>query len=161
MTALQKQLGATIQATPAMGPVRKNIVIGIAGNLPDNEVFSRPEFAGMGFPMSHGFGRDGLVRKAGRMAIPMFLTSRPPDARKNANGGFQSRIGAEAMTKVNTTTPATGNPSIRQQAIEDALSLALFHVRNGDTHAAVGRAIRAAAMLKHACSEAKQNGGAV
>ena len=70
------------------------------------------------------------------------------------------------MTTVNTTpTPKTGNtsPLIRQQAIETALSLALFHVRHGDSkqdiHAATGRAIRAASMLKHACAEI-QNGGA-
>ena len=49
-----------------------------AGNLPDSEVFSRPE--------SFGFGRDGLVRKAGRMADSMLLTSRPPVAR---SGGCQ------------------------------------------------------------------------
>ena len=160
MTALQKQLGATIQATPAMGPVRKNIVIGIAGNLPDNEVFSRPEFAGMGFPMSHGFGRDGLVRKAGRMAIPMFLTSRPPDARKNANGGFQSHSGGEAMTTVNTTpTPKKGTtfPLTRQQAIKNALSMALYFVRQpahspAMLQAATARANRALSLLKQACS---------
>jgi hypothetical protein len=149
MNALQKQLGATIHATPAMGPVRKNIVIDSgAFTHALSWVFSRPEH--------FGFGRDGLVRKAGRMAESMFLTSRPPDARKNANGGFQSHSGAETMTTVNTTTtPKTGNPSpiSRQQAIEHALSMALFHVRNGDTHAAVGRAIRAASMLKQACAE--------
>jgi len=64
------------------------------------------------------------------------------------------------MTTVNTTpTPKTGNtsPLIRQQAIENALSMALFHVRHGDSqqdiHAATGRAIRAASMLKQACAE--------
>ena len=147
---------ATFRPIPELlGLVLKNIVIDSgAFTHALSWVFSRPEHS--------VFGRDGLVRKAGRMAESMFLTSRPPDARKNANGGFQSHSGAETMTTVNTTTtPKTGNPSPRQQAIEDALSLALFHVRNGDTHAAVGRAIRAAAMLKHACSEAKQNGGAV
>ena len=96
----------------------------IAGNLPDSEVFSRPRF--------YDFGRDGLVRKAGRMAISMLLTSRPPVARSKAASGFQSRIGAEeTMTKVNTpTTPANGNTSTlaRQQAIENALSMALFHI---------------------------------
>lgn len=147
MNVLQKQLGTTIHATPAMGPVRRNIVIDSgAFTHALSWVFSRPEHS--------VFGRDGLVRKAGRMAESMFLTSRPPDARRNADGGFQSHSGAETMTTVNTTTtPKTGNPSPRQQAIEDALSLALFHVRNGDTHAAAGRAIRAASMLKQACAE--------
>lgn len=119
-----------------------------AGNLPDSEVFSRPE--------SFGFGRDGLVRKAGRMADSMLLTSRPPVARSKAASGFQSQSGAETMTKVNTTiTPKTGNtsPLIRQQAIENALSMALYHARHGDIHTATGRAIRAASMLKQACAE--------
>lgn len=91
-----------------------------------------------------------------------------------------------AELKFNETTPATGNPGnlptlpaftafshiirgrialappkvdplARQQAIENALSAALWHVRHGSsTHgiqAATGRAIRAAAMLKQACTE--------
>ena len=66
------------------------------------------------------------------------------------------------MTTVNTpTTPKTGNttPLIRQHAIESALSMALWHVRKGDTHQAVAKSIRAASMLKQACTEI-QNGGA-
>lgn len=58
-------------------------------------------------------------------------------------------------------SPATFPSSIaRRIAIEAALTLALFHVRNGDTHAAVGRSIRATCLLKQSCSEAKQIGGA-
>lgn len=67
------------------------------------------------------------------------------------------------MTPVNTpTTPKTGNPSplARQQAIENALSVALHHARHGDLHAATGRAIRAAAMLKRACAELQIGGAA-
>lgn len=158
MTALQKQLGATIHATPELlGLVLKNIVIDSgAFTHALSWVFSRPEHS--------VFGRDGLVRKAGRMAESMFLTSRPPYARKNANGGFQSHSGAETMATVNTIiTPKTGNPSplARQQAIEDALSLALHLVRNGDIHAATGRAIRAASMLKQACAEISNSGRGV
>ena len=141
--------------------------IGIAGNLPDSEIFSRPEFGSAGFPHLHGFGRDGLVRKAGRMAIPMFSTSRPPVALEKAASGLQSRIGAETMTTVNTPpTPKTGNisPLIRQQAIESALSDALHLVRTTGTqhgiHAATGRAIRAASMLKQACAKFAIEGGA-
>lgn len=157
MTALQKQLGATIHVTPAMGPVHKNIT-DIAVNLPDSEVFSRPEF--------FGFGRDGLVRKVGRMAISMFLTSRPSFARKNAKDGFQSRIGAKTMTTVNTiTTPTLGHTSRinRQQAIENALTTALYFIRlpatDSGLRAATGRAIRATAMLKQACAEISNGGG--
>ena len=45
----------------------------------------------------------------------------------------------------------------RQQAIENALSMALHHIRTTDTQqgiqAATGKAIRAVAMLKQACTE--------
>ncbi len=71
------------------------------------------------------------------------------------------------MTTVNAiTTPKTGNTSalIRQQAIESALSDALHLVRTTGTqngiHAATGRAIRAASMLKQACAEFAIEGGA-
>ena len=160
VTQLPRQAGHCdkVQSTPELlGLVLKNIVIDSgAFTHALSWVFSRPEH--------FGFGRDGLVRKAGRMAESMFLTSRPPYARKNANGGFQSHNGAGTMTTVNTpTTPKAGNPSslARQQAIEDALSLALYHVRNGDIHAATGRAIRAASMLKQACAEISNSGRGV
>ena len=60
------------------------------------------------------------------------------------------------MTTVNITpTPKTGNPALidRQQAIENALSMALFHIRHGEIHSATGRASRAVSMLKQACAE--------
>ena len=70
------------------------------------------------------------------------------------------------MTTVNTiTTPKTGNtsPLARQQAIENALSTALYFIRLPSTEsglkAATGRAVRAASMLKQACAEI-QIGGA-
>lgn len=100
------------------------------------------------------------------MADSMFETSRPPVARSNAASGFQSQSGAETMTVITPkmglpgNTPATSPSSIaRRIAIEAALSLALFYVRKGNAHAAVGRSIRATSMLKQACSESK-NGGA-
>jgi hypothetical protein len=55
------------------------------------------------------------------------------------------------------TRPTPTDPIARQQAIENALSAALHLVRNADTTddyvKAVGRAIRAASMLKQACAE--------
>lgn len=49
----------------------------------------------------------------------------------------------------------------RQQCIENALSAALFHIRQPVTpqalHAAMGRASRAASMLKHACAESTKS----
>ena len=71
------------------------------------------------------------------------------------------------MTKVNTpTTPATGNtPTLaRQQDIENALSMALFHIRHGDTQqgirTATAKAIRATYLLKQACTEIQISGRA-
>ena len=71
------------------------------------------------------------------------------------------------MTTVNThPTPAPGTPSrlARQQAIENALTTALYFIRLPSTEsglkAATGRAIRAASMLKQACAEI-QKGGAL
>jgi hypothetical protein len=94
------------------------------------------------------------------MAEPMFSTPHPPYALENAAGVSQSRSGAETMTKVNTpTTPKTGNtsPIARQQAIENALSTALYFIRKanhpGDLQHATMRAIRATAMLKQACTD--------
>ena len=71
------------------------------------------------------------------------------------------------MTKVNThPTPALGTPShlARQQAIENALTTALYFIRLPSTEsglkAATGRAIRAASMLKQACAEIQKGGAA-
>lgn len=61
------------------------------------------------------------------------------------------------------TTPALGNIE-RQQAIENALSTALYFIRqpHSDTslQAATGRAIRAVSMLKQACAESTTSGRA-
>ena len=156
----------------------------LAGNLPDSEVFSRPDIT--------VFGRDAQNGNACGTTNFVFETSRPPAAHSNAASGLQSQLGAETMTTVNTpTTPKTGNPGTkptlpaftqigrilrervvhrpppkldpieRQQAIENALSAALWHVRKDSNHAtlqaATGRAIRAVSMLKQACEAT--NGG--
>ena len=149
---------ATFIAIPELlGLVLRNIVIDSgAFTHALSWVFSRPN--------TLVSGRDGLVRKAGRMAESMFLTSRPPFARRNANGGFQSHSGAKVMTIVNTPTTSTPDAIARQQAIENALSAALFHIRQPHTTtalwAATGRANRALAMLKQACAEARIGGAA-
>jgi hypothetical protein len=60
------------------------------------------------------------------------------------------RLEAPAVT---TTTPT---PVQRQAAIENALSMALWHVRQSNTtsiQAATAKAIRAVSMLKQACAE--------
>jgi hypothetical protein len=148
------------QRTPARG--RDSIHVGasnttkLAVDLPDSEVFSRSE--------SFGFGRDGLVRKAGRTANFVFETSRPPVAHSNAASGSLSQLGAETMTKVNTPTTSSLDKIARQQAIENALSAALYFIRLPGTpsalHAATGRANRALSLLKQSCAEAKIGGAA-
>ena len=94
---------ATVSLSLITGLVRKNIVSDSgAFTHALSWVFSRPN--------TLVYGRDGLVREAGRMAESMFLTSRPPYARKNANGGIQSHSGARTMTTVNTQTTPTAAP---------------------------------------------------
>ena len=44
--------------------------------------------AGVSSPGHQGYGRDGAIRKDARTASDVFLTSRPPYALKNADGGF-------------------------------------------------------------------------
>ena len=63
-------------------------------------------------------------------------------------------------------TPITSNQDTiaRQQAIENALTTALYFIRlpvsPSALHAATGRANRALSMLKQACTEAKIGGAA-
>ena len=63
-----------------------------------------------------------------------------------------------AATAVITPTPTLGNIE-RQQAIENALSLALYYIRQNESpsniHAATVKAVRAASMLKQACVESQ------
>jgi len=57
--------------------------------------------------------------------------------------------------KVPAVAPAP-TPVQRQQEIENALSMALWHIRQANTtgiHAATVKAIRAVSMLKQACEE--------
>lgn len=59
--------------------------------------------------------------------------------------------------------PVPGTHTVeRQQAIENALSMALYHVRHGSSLAAMrtatAKAIRAASMLKQACTESAISG---
>ena len=149
---------ATLHATPAkLGPVLEN-TLESAGSLPDSEAFLR---------LGHfGFGRDGLVREAGRMADSMFSTSRPPVALEKAASGFESQSGAKTMTNVISlardsvaesvhTSAQNLDPISHQAAIENALSMALHHVR-GDApeglRNATAKANRALSLLKQACA---------
>lgn len=84
-----------------------------------------------------------------RLAAPTWTTPIDPAKRQEVSG----RLLTAELERL-----------ARQQAIENALSMALWHVRHGDTtqalQAATGRAIRATSMLKQACTEATSGGRA-
>ncbi|MDO9278560.1 MAG: hypothetical protein Q7U05_08380 [Polaromonas sp.] len=148
----------TLRSTPELlGLVLENAVI-------DSGAFTHALSWVFSRPITLVYGRDGLVRKAGRMAESMFSTSRPPVVLEKTTSGFQSHSGAEAMTNVNRTPTTRASTITRQQAIENALSTALYFIRQPHSEttlqAATGRAIRAATMLKQACSESSINGRA-
>lgn len=75
-----------------------------------------------------------------------------------------------AGTRVHSSAPSptftTGKTDgiARQQAIENALSLALYYIREKESpkniHAATVKAVRAASMLKQACTESAIGGRA-
>ena len=71
----------------------------------------------------------------------------------------------DVQTSAQTPRPNTANQGTaiaRQQAIENSLSMALYWIRHqehpGAIHAATVRAVRAASMLKQACSESPAGG---
>ena len=138
-----------------------------AGNLPDSEVFSRPEFVSAGLSRLHDFGAGSAYpqgRQHGCIHVTIPSSTFWPS---QLDGGFQSHTGARTMTKVNTpTTPANGiTPALaRQQAIENALESALYFIRTDHPHyslcLATARARRALSLLKQACTEFSINGRA-
>jgi hypothetical protein len=131
----------------------------LACKLHDSELFSRPKFSNASQWSVAGYGLDGQNGNAWRTTNFVFRTSSPPIDRRKSVCGFQSQLGAKTMTTesaIPTPTAAT-SPIARQQAIENALSMALHYVRNTDNkqgiQAATSKAIRAVSMLKQACAE--------
>jgi hypothetical protein len=117
--------------------------------LPVSKVFSCPKFKVLDVGRAYPQGRP---QRFGVVDIPHVHSADLSSQRMV----FVTPEGAKTMTTVNTiTTPVSGktSPLTRQQAIENALSVALWHVRHGDIHTATGRAIRAASMLKQACND--------
>ena len=84
-----RAVGAVLQTFSVL-----QITIDNAGNLPDSEVISRPEFESASFSRLHGFGRDGLTRKAGCIALSIFSISRTPVAFEKAAIGLPPDNGA-------------------------------------------------------------------
>ena len=84
---------------------------------------------------------------------------------------FSVQQGTKTMTTATPTAAFQGNTPVqfttaisRHQAIENALSMALFHIRKGDTQqdirSAMAKSNRAASLLKQACTEVALIGGA-
>jgi len=70
------------------------------------------------------------------------------------------RTGAPLPTPTQSPAVPQHEAIARQQAIENALSVALYHIRKGDSleslRTATAKAIRASSLLKHACESATQ-----
>jgi hypothetical protein len=132
-----------------------------AGNLPDSEVFSRSEFVDLSLLTSHGFGAGSAYPQGRQHNLFCVTTPSSTFCPSQASGGFQFNKELEIMIKVTTST---ADKIARQQAIENALNTALFHIRQPSTStalfAATGRASRALTMLKQACADAQIGGAA-
>ena len=83
------------KVTPkAKAPVLSHTVE-IAGNLPDSEVFSRPEFGNAALRRLHGFGA-GSAHPQGRQHGYLHVTIPSPTLwPSQQKRGFQSQIGAK------------------------------------------------------------------
>ena len=121
-------------APKAKAPVLENTFGKAVASPTESGVLSRPDFLGVStFGRIYGFGRDGFVRKAGRTALPVFSTSRPPAALENAACGFESRKGAKTMTAV---TPASRSAAPTTQApTEETRAFALLQATSDATMA--------------------------
>jgi hypothetical protein len=115
--------GGDTVTSKAKAPVLENTFEPAVAAPTESGVLSRHDLLGAStFGCACGFGRDGLVRKAGRMAGSMFSTSRPPAALENVASGFSVQPGTDPMTKptkasrcaVPNTTTMT--PQARQRA---------------------------------------------
>lgn len=115
----------TFHATMApslTGPVRKNTISNAVATPTESGVLACPNSrAGRSLSMASPlvYGQGGPFREAGRVTLLTFLTPCPPNARKNANGGFFTRNGEKAMTTKTQQTPAYTPPkrfSFIQQA---------------------------------------------
>ena len=128
-----------------------------AGNLPDSEVFSRPEFKVLGVGIAYPQGR--------RHNLFCVLNPHTHSAcLKSTRNGFQFNKEPETMTKVPSPRTSPVDNITSQQAIENALSMALYFMRLPRTpsaiRAATGRANRALTLLKTACTDTQTGGAA-
>jgi hypothetical protein len=145
-----------------------------AGNLPDNEVFSRPEFGNVALSRIHGFGAGSAYPQGLRHNL--FCVDRPSSTRCSikAASGFQVQQGTRTMTKVTTlasrraapkATPTTSTSTSAADLVQlhaqacNGLHAALRLLTSPSTEAdaatftqALSRAMRATTALKQACT---------
>ena len=160
------------KAKPAIHPNRASIPSGarhtsVAGNPPDSGIFSRPEFMVLGVGSAYPRGRQQAY---GLVSTPHIH----PSALDRQRMVFVTPVGAETMTNViplartraaESTQSLTSSLDIprQQAAIENALSMAAYYMRQPRTpetlHAAIGKTSRAMTLLKTACADS-QIGGA-
>ena len=69
-----------------------------AGNLPDSEVFSRPEFSNAALRRVHGFGAGSAYPQGRQHGCVHVSIPSPTQWSRQPKGGFQSHTGAETMT---------------------------------------------------------------
>lgn len=81
----------TMAATPDRGRCLKNTISNAVATPTESGVLSCPN-SGAGCAlcaaMPHGFGQGAPIRKDGGVTLLTFFTPCPPDALKNAGGGF-------------------------------------------------------------------------
>lgn len=105
---------AIIAPSHSDGPVHQKHQSEAVATPTDKRGFATSESqagAGVSGDCHHGFGRGGaglsvrtpFIREDARMASDMFLTPRPPDALKNADGGFVHVPEGIDMTRTTST----------------------------------------------------------
>ena len=129
-----------------------------AGNLPDSEVFSRPEFCWYG--ASHvrdGFGRGGRSGNARRSTCFEFSHPVHPHCPKSGARGFQVQQGTETMPIITVkkrtsvapiATTSTELTAQARQRLQEAVELLQGTPSTEDTARALGRVMSAARSLK-------------
>ena len=128
-----------------------------AGNLPDSEVFSRPEFCWYG--ASHvrdGFGRGGRSGNARRSTCFEFSHPVHPHCPKSGARGFQVQQGTGMPTIITVKKRTSVAPNIppaeltaqARQRLQEAIDLLAGTPSTEDTARALGRVMSASRALK-------------
>lgn len=128
-----------------------------AGNLPDSEVFSRPEFCWYG--ASHvrdGFGRGGRSGNARRSTCFEFSHPVHPHCPKSGARGFQVQQGTGMPTIITVKKRTSVAPNIppaeltaqARQRLQEAIDLLQGTPSTEDTARALGRVMSASRSLK-------------